>query len=326
MKFPPTYTKSKRIETLLLELEALKKAFTYLALPQATLTYLRRSSLLKSSLYSARIEGNPLQPEDVTLEVLRNPKSIRKREIANIARALGYLEKSSEISVKLINELHSLVLNGISGMAGLLRQEESAIFNQTGVAVHLTPAPAKIRVMLEGLVEYTRSHVDPIPVNAAVSHIWFEKIHPFDDGNGRVGRLLSQAILKHAGYEFGSVLPIEEYLDTHRQEYYDALMPDRVDVTIFVEFFLETLVEQAKRTLEMAKTPIPEHRAALLPRRAEIVDIIADHEMVSFDFLRRRFRAVSTSTLHFDLKQLIRGGYIKKLGTTRAVVYVPGEM
>jgi len=327
MKFPPTYTKTASIEAALLELEALKKAFFYLNLPPQTITYLRRVSILKSSLYSARIEGNPLRPEDVSAATVASPHSQAKQEVANIARAFSYLDTfgNQPITIEFVKELHRIVLDTLSGSAGYLRQEESAIFNQAGVAVYLTPAPQKVRTLLNEFLMYCNADGGHAAVRAAVAHIWFEKIHPFEDGNGRVGRLLSQAILGRQGYDLGGVVPLEEYLDTYRQAYYDTLARDTTDVTAFVEFFLDALVAQAKKTLEQAMIPVPAHRVELLPRRAEILDVIGDHRMISFDGIARRFRAVSVGTLHFDLTQLAKGGYIKKLGSTRGVVYVPAE-
>ena len=323
MKFPPQYIKTDRITTLLAELEALKMAFSLLAIPEKTRAYLRKSSLLKSSLYSARIEGNKLRLEDFSQR--SRSSSRQKIEVTNIALALEYMAKTPQVSLTIdfLKQLHTLVLGGLSSSAGSLRSEESAIFNQAGIAVYLTPAPQKIFALLEELIMYTNSSIDPCAVRAAVVHIWFEKIHPYVDGNGRVGRLVSQFILKIQGYDLGGLVPLEEYIDEHRQEYYNALTPDTSDVTPFVEFFLEALVFQGKKTLIQTQEPVPEYRAELLPRRAEIFDVIRDHKMVSFDALARRFRAVSPSTLHYDCQQLIKKGYIKKLGTTRGVVYVP---
>lgn len=327
MKFPPMYTKTTRIESFLLELEALKKAFDYLNLPKQTITYLRRASILKSALYSARIEGNPLRLEDVSAASLISPHSRRKREVANIARAFTLMDQhgAQPLTLAFLKELHTIVLSELSGEAGSLRQEESAIFNQAGVAVYLAPAPLQVKPLLDALVDYCNTKDDHPGSRAAVAHIWFEKIHPFADGNGRVGRLLSHALLSEEGYDVGGVVPLEEYLDEHRQEYYDALARESSDVTDFVEFFLGALVWQAKKTLEHATVPVTVHRVELLPRRAEILDVIRDHRMISFDGIARRFRAVSAGTLHYDLAQLTKTGYIKKLGVTRGVVYVPAD-
>lgn len=327
MTFPPTCTKTPNIEVLIIELEALKRAFTYLNLPKQTITYLRRASMLKSSLYSARIEGNPLQMEDISSATLTTPHSRRKQEVANIARAFTLVEKyaGQPVTIAFLKELHAVVLFELSGEAGSLRQEESAIFNQAGVAVYLTPAPQRVSLLLDELVAYCNSKADHSAIRAAVAHMWFEKIHPFTDGNGRVGRLLSHAIIRQEGYDLGGVVPLEEYLDQHRDEYYRALSSDTSDITQFVEFFVNALVSQAKKTLELATVPVPAHRVELLPRRAEILDVIRDHRMISFDEIARRFRAVSVGTLHFDIAHLIKKGYVKKLGSTRGVVYVPAD-
>lgn len=327
MKFPPTYIKTPRIDALILELEALKKTFAYLKIPEKTITYLRRSSILKSSLYSARIEGNPLHQEDVSATTITSPHSQHKQEIANIARAFSYIERfgSQLFTIDFLKEVHRIVLDRLSGSSGLLRQEESAIFNQAGVAVYLTPAPQQVRILVDSLLTYCNAKSDHPAIAAAVAHIWFEKIHPFDDGNGRVGRLLAHALLGRDGFDMGGVVPLEEYLDDHREGYYDALAHDTSDVTGFVEFFLDALVVQSNKSLSQATTPVPAHRVELLPRRAEILDVIRDHNMISFDGIARRFRAVSVSTLHFDMTYLMKKNYIKKLGSTRGVVYVPNE-
>ncbi len=323
MKFPPTYTPTPHIEELLKKLDILKAAFALIDPPPQKLTYLRRKSLLKSSLYSARIEGNPLQMEDIAGSVNISPTSKHKREVANIVRTITHLNNNPPkvFDTSWLRTVHQMVIGGISGSASILRSEESAIFNQAGIAVYLTPAPAAIKELLDQLLTYCNDSFHPVPIRAALAHVWFEKIHPFDDGNGRVGRLLSLAILRVDGYDFGGIVPMDEYLEAHRQEYYDELAHDVQDVTSFVDFFLTALASQTQTSLEELKLPIPEHRIELLPRRAEILDIIRDHHMVSFDFLARRFRAVAPSTLHYDLKQLIKKEYIKKLGSTRGAVY-----
>ena len=106
------------------------------------------------------------------------------------------------------------------------------------------------------------------------------------------------------------------------EDYYYTLGKDVQDITPFIEYFLTALTSQANTSLEEIKKPIPEHRAYLLPRRAEILDIIKDHHTVSFDFLTRRFRAIPTSTLHYDLLRLTKAGHITKLGSTRGALYI----
>ena len=117
-------------------------------------------------------------------------------------------------------------------------------------------------------------------------------------------------------------MPFEQYLDEHRNDYYHFLGLDRQDVTEFVEFYLAALLTQAKASLKAAhESGKPDTYAHLLPRRGEIMNILHDHKMISFDFLARRFRAVPTRTLHNDVSQLIKAGLIQKMGSTKGVVY-----
>lgn len=322
MKFPPFITDLEEIQKLLRELDVLNETMRYIPVSPAALNFLREKSLLKSSLYSARIEGNPLTLDDLT----HGGKSVRRKEVENINRGLRFVEnKKRVVRVELFCKLHGIILDGLSGVAGSLRHEESAIFNEADVAVYLAPAPAAVVSLLDTLCAWITQSRQPAPITAGIAHIWFEKIHPFLDGNGRVGRVLAQLILVGGGYRFSGVLPFEEYLDMHRQEYYDALISDKQDVTAFVKFFLYALVYQARRTLEELKNPIPTEQVSLLPRRAELRNVIRDHQMVTFDFLRRRFLAVPASTLHYDLSQLMKKGYIEKLGSTRGSVYTVKE-
>jgi len=142
------------------------------------------------------------------------------------------------------------------------------------------------------------------------------------DGNGRLGRLLAVFILKQGGFDFRGLLSLEEYLEKNRESYYRFLAINKKDITDFVEFFLEAVANQAEKTIAGLKEINQEKEEDfLLPRRREILEIIRDHQIVSFDFIKRRFPKVAPSTLHYDLRKLIEEGFVKKLGSTRAVRY-----
>jgi Fic family protein len=326
MKFPPTFTITDKCAKSLYALDILKSAYQLHPLPEKSAAAIRRQSILKSSLFSARIEGNPMTLEEVNAGQT-DENDLHLAEIGNIVSAYSYLDthKGEPVTKTILTDLHRLVMQGISPSAGHFRTEDSAIFNQAGVAVYLAPAPAKIPQLLDRLISWCNDNPAAPPVAAAVTHIWFEKIHPFEDGNGRVGRLISTLILKKSGSDFGGIVPFEEYLDNHRQAYYDALGKDVQDVTRFVEFFLDALITQARQSLQEASNPPEIKYPNLLPRRAEIMEILHDHRTVSFDFLARRFRKIPTRTLHYDLEQLVKAGLVKKLGSTRGAVYTSNE-
>ena len=288
---------------------------------------LRRKSLLKSSLFSARIEGNKLNYEGIRFgEERLKTSSLEKIEVFNIFKAFSWIYSSrspKRLTKNLILRLHKVVMKNLSSSpAGVFRKEPGAIFNQAGIAVYLAPSLLEIPFLMKELVKQTKCSKEPFPVKAAIFHFSFEKIHPFLDGNGRVGRLLAVFILKQGGFDFRGLLSLEEYLEKNRESYYELLAIGKKDITVFVEFFLEAVAQQGEKTIAGLKDIDQEgEEDSLLPRRREILEIIKDHQVVSFDFLRRRFSKVAQSTLHYDLRKLREEGFVRKLGSTRGVRY-----
>ncbi|MCX6705107.1 MAG: Fic family protein, partial [Candidatus Woesebacteria bacterium] len=154
------------------------------------------------------------------------------------------------------------------------------------------------------------------------THFSFEKIHPFLDGSGRVGRLLMQLVLNANGYGMKGVLPLEEYLDSHRSEYYRMLEEPEKDVTDYLEFMLTAISEagEAARKMFLEKQKF-DFSDLLLPRRKEILDLIKEHKIMNFDQIKRRFSRMNERTLRYDLKKLQDQKLIKKLGETKGVYY-----
>ncbi|MBI3282514.1 Fic family protein [Candidatus Curtissbacteria bacterium] len=319
------FKKTDKISKLLTEIEALRIVFETLpTLPHAE-ENLRRETLLKSSLFSARIEGNPLTLEQASLIARSVPKrDIAKVEIFNLMRAYKYVYTGKipkKVTTKFICGLHETAMRGLTTDSGRFRDGPGAIFNQAGVAIHLAPSHFKLSGLLKELVNMANRPLFSTPVNAAIIHFLFEKIHPFGDGNGRVGRLLSAYVLQNGGYGFKGLVSFEEFIDKNRQTYYQTLEPAN-GTTSFVEFFLESVTVQARSALDQLKErrdELPEE--TLLPRRREILNIIKDHPYCSFDAIRRRFPIVNPKTLHYDLNKLQRQGFVQKVGVSRGSVY-----
>lgn len=227
------------------------------------------------------------------------------------------------ITLKEILELHKITMNGLTSKNGKLRHEVSAIFNQVEIAVYMPPPPGQVATLLNRLLKFTNGTKEPlVPLRAVIIHFMFEKIHPFLDGNGRVGRLFLQMVLKKNGYGMKGLLPLEEFLDNNRPTYYRMLESSENDATTYVVFILEAIATTANtaKQLILSKKDVQEEDF-LLPRRNEILQIIKDHESVSFDMIRRRFLTVNERTLRFDLKKLQDGGFIVKRGTTKGATY-----
>lgn len=323
MLVPPKYILTSKLSQCLSSIEAAKEVIDAVTIPPETERNIRRQSTLKSSLFSARIEGNPLTLEDINKNT---SKDHRRQEVFNILKALNLVHQRSfkNLTSGFILNLHKVVLRDIEIQdSGEFRSEPGAIFNTAGIAVYLPPPPGKISALVEKLIMFTNSSRELlIPVKAVLSHYIFEKIHPFLDGNGRVGRLLIQAILVKDGYGMKGLLSLEEHLDNHRSEYYRYLEASETDVTDYLEFMLEAIATTASKAKELVLQKKQSNTADYLPlRRAEILTLIKEHTIMSFNQIQRRFLNVNERTLRYDLKKLQDAGLIKKRGNTNGVYY-----
>lgn len=301
-------------------IEASREVIDATHIPPEVANNIRRKSTLKSAIYSARVEGNPLTLDDYA----RASETQKKIEVNNILRALNFINESPgrDVSSKDILRLHEITMKGL-GEAGVYRKNMEAIFNEAGIAIYMPPPPRRVPKMVERLIKYTNSRRERfIPIKAALAHFTFEKIHPFLDGSGRVGRLLIQKILAQGGYGMRGLLSLEEYIDNHRSEYYRMLEEPEKDCTDYLIFMLIAIDETAKAAKKMVLTKQKaEVTDYLLPRRAEIYNIIRDQNLVKFDQIKRRFANVNERTLRYDIKKLQDQGLVRKRGTTRGVYY-----
>jgi Fic family protein len=326
MLIPPRYTFTPKISEFLQEIEASKQIIDAIEIPSEIEANIRRHSTLQSSVYSARIEGSDLTPDDI----IHNPSKIQKKaESANLLKAINYIKEKhkKDITESDILTIHKIAMEGLIDYENLgkWRKNMEAIFNSAGIAIYMPPPPRLVAPLMTKLIKFINSDKEQFtPLRAILAHYTFERIHPFLDGSGRVGRLLMQRVLYHGGYGMKGLLSVEEYLDNHRSEYYRMLEEPEKDVTDYVLFMLTAISETAKTAREMVlNKQVTEIEDYLLPRRAEILRIIKDQKMINFDSLQRRFLKVNGRTLRYDIKKLTDAGLIKKLGTTKGVYYKP---
>lgn len=324
MRIPPLYQITPEMLNLIAKIDSYRHFFTSIDIPLLVKDKLQRISLLKSALFSARIEGNPLTFENIKTSADKQ----KKIEVFNILSALNYLktqlELSNKITIKLILSMHSIIMKNLGFLAGAFRDEMSAIFNQAGVAIYLPPSPQKINMLVNKLLQYINNSQEKFPlIQALLAHLVFEKIHPFIDGNGRVGRLLIYAVLKSKDYDFNLFVPYEEYLDSNKNDYYYYLDLGLKDANSYLLFMLKGFLRQLEKLKESFNQELNKKEELLLlpPRQEEIYQIIKDHRVVSFDFVKRRFLKIPKRTLRYDLKKLADNGYIIKIGKTRGSCY-----
>lgn len=304
---------SPQTQNLISEIEILKKVFEKLPLPEPEIQIIRKRSFLNSAVSSAQVENIP--------STIQSPR----QEGKNLELAYKWIYSNQDLptlSVDIIKNLHFRVMTGLSGSAGQFRNESWGVFNEGGMEIHHVPLHTLLPLLVKQLSRYINNlEAHPVIVSA-VSQFVFEKIHPFADGNGRTGRLISFYVLHKSNYDFGGLVSIEKYINKNRGLYYQALEPSH-NCNFFIDFFINAIVSQANQTLEELKNPpINVNKSKLLPRRRELLETIKDHPECSFDFLHRRFMSLNPVSLHRDLKYLQEQNLIDKLGSTQAVVYV----
>ena len=324
MLIPPKYRLTPKISELLSSIEASREVVESVSIPPEIEMNIRRASSLKSSLFSARIEGNTLVLDDLSKIPSKDKKKI---EVSNILKGLNWIydKKGNKITTSDILNLHKITMKNLIDRENLgkFRRNMEAIFNSAGIAIYMPPPPRLIAPLVEELLNYTNSLKERfVPIRAILVHYSFEKIHPFLDGSGRVGRLLMQLVLNANGYGMKGVLPLEEYLDNHRGEYYKMLEEPAKDVTDYLEFMLMAISEsgEAAKNIFLEKRKF-DYSDLLLPRRKEILNLIKEHKIMNFDQIKRRFSKINERTLRYDLKKLQDQKLIKKLGTTKGVYY-----
>ena len=211
--------------------------------------HLRRENRIKTIHSSLAIEHNSLSLEQVTAilngkRVLGNPNEIK--EVKNAYEAYELLTKLNPFSVKDLLNVHRLMMNGLVKENGKFRSQGVGIFAGRKV-VHIAPPADLVPKHISSLISwYKTSSVHPL-IKSAVFHYEFEFIHPFSDGNGRIGRMWHTLLLGKWKKIF-FWLPIEEFIKKEQKEYYDtlAIADKEGESTIFVEFMLKIINDSLK--------------------------------------------------------------------------------
>ncbi|MGB1204363.1 MAG: Fic family protein [Chitinophagales bacterium] len=279
---------------------------------------LRKKNRIKTIHASLEIEGNTLTEEQITA-LLENKRIIGPQkdiqEVLNAIKAYDNLSKFKPHSLKSFLKAHKILMEGLINNAGKLRTGSVGIVKGSQVA-HLAPPASNLPYLIKNLFDYLKTDDAPALIKSCVVHYEIEFIHPFIDGNGRMGRLWQTLILmkKYSIFEY---IPLESIIKDKQKEYYAVLsLCDKTGhSTAFIEFMLLAIYESLNDLLQV------QHRILTAKDRINyFVSSFAKKEFSRKDYMNI-FKNISSSTASRDLKKAINLKVIKKKGEKSLTKY-----
>ena len=290
----------------------------------------------KEALLSSQIEGTQASLEDI-FEYESQASSIENihdvEEVVHYIKALNHgLTRIAEfpMSIRLIKEIHQILLSNSRGAEktpGEFKRSQNWIGppGSTLMNASFVPPPPKEALDAVGQLElyFHKEHTLPILINCALIHYQFETIHPFLDGNGRVGRLLITFYLCWKGVMNKPLLYLSYYFKLHRQEYYDRLNMVRFhgDYEQWITFFLKGIIwtsdsalSTTKKVLAIADT----HKKLLIEKKisSPLAIALLDHLFikphVSIQEISKKFQT-SHQTAQTLITQFVNIGILKEI-------------
>jgi Fic family protein len=222
----------------------------------------------KEALLSSQIEGTQSSLSDLLLFESEEAPGVPLddvQEVSNYVAAMNHglarIREGFPISLRLIREIHDILLSkgrGSTKQPGEFRRSQNWIGGtRPGNALFVPPPPERVLDLMSDLEAFIHADTPEIPslIKAGLVHVQFETIHPFLDGNGRLGRLLITFLLCTQGILKEPILYLSLYFKTHRRQYYDLLqgVRERGDWETWLEFFLDGITETSLQAAEAAR-------------------------------------------------------------------------
>lgn len=279
---------------------------------------LRKRNRIKTIQSSLEIEGNTLTIDQVTA-ILENKRILApEKDILEVQNAIKVYDSSEEFDFRNIDDLleaHRRLMSGLIPNAGRFRTGAVGIVKGEQVT-HVAPTAHLVYSLMSDLLDYVKDDEDLLLIKSCVFHYELELIHPFSDGNGRMGRFWQTLMLKQYNPVF-EYLPIESLVKKRQQEYYRVLGPadSEGNSTGLIQFMLSILDESLEMVLKSQKVTL------LGPDRISIFKNIAVNNPFSRNEYLRHFKNISTATASRDLKEATESNIIEKNGDGRTTVY-----
>lgn len=287
--------------------------------------HLRRTNRLRSLHSSLAIEGNSLSLDEVTSiidgKTVKGPQN-EIREVKNAYSAYEAMDVLDPFDRDDLLKAHSIMMDGLVKSPGSFRTGDDVVVDGDGNIIHVAPRPENVPKLMDDLMEWTRSSDYPIIIRSCVFHYEFECIHPFEDGNGRTGRMWQTLLLSKYDESF-RWLPVESMIRSYQKEYYRSIQVsnESSDCTAFLEFMTGIILKSLEESAEASvKDGVPSAKN-LSSNDVALYAIIRDRHFRNIKQAAEMLD-VSIPTVNRSLKKLKDEGLIRKEGNKKSGVWV----
>ncbi len=317
--YKPPYTITPLILTLVSKIQTILGESKHLVVKKPSVK-LRKENKIKTIHHSLAIEGNSLTEQQIS-SLIEGKKVIGpKNQIIEVKNAIKLYEQLTDFDPSKENDLlitHKILMSGLIEKPGRYRQQAVGIF-KNGQVSRMAPPAKQVSSLMSNLFLYLKKDQETLDLlKACIFHYELEFIHPFEDGNGRMGRLWQQLLLMKVSPIF-EYLPIESLIHKNQKKYYQALEKSdaKGESTDFVEFSLGMIVDS-----------LNEFSGKILstkPKSNDRIEMAAEH-FAKLNFSRKDYmllyKEISTATASRDLAKAVASGVLKVKGEKSKTKY-----
>lgn len=278
---------------------------------------LRKRNRVKTIHASLAVEGNTLSIDQITAlidnkRVLGPAKDIK--EVSNAIEVYQHLNKFNPFSEKSFLSAHKILMKGLIKHAGQYRNSGVGIVKGSQVS-HLAPPAGNVAFLMKDLFSYIKKTGELSLIKSCVFHYEMEFIHPFSDGNGRMGRLW-QTLLLIQQYPVFEFLPFETLIAKNQKKYYLALSTSdkQSESTLFIEFMLKILSDSLDELLTERPGPISGSDRIHIFLASGIKEFTRKTYMA-------HFKTISSATASRDILFAVKENLVKKYGDKNKTTY-----
>ena len=278
---------------------------------------LRKRNRIRTIQASLAVEGNTLSLDQITAiienkRVLGPAKDIK--EVANAIEVYKQLNKFNPFIQKSFFSAHKILMQGLIKNAGQYRNSGVGIVKGSQIA-HLAPPASNVSFLMNDLFNYIKKTNELILIKSCVFHYEMEFIHPFSDGNGRMGRLW-QTLLLIQQYPVFEFLPFETLIRKNQKKYYQALATSdkQGESTFFIEFMLKILSDSFDELLTERSGPLSSSDRIRIFLTSGIKEFTRKNYM-------NYFKMISSATASRDILLAVKENLVKKIGDKNKTIY-----